>query len=158
WLERCEKLTQLGGPPETGPEPGLDPILFGPDPTARAKVFLEREQWDAAEAAFDEATRARPHNASIWLERGRFDTARLRPGQAARDFAQAIRRGPEDLSLRYAHVLSLLALGDEAGVRRACSELLDRFGAATAPGPANDVAWYCVLSPGAVADPEAPVR
>src|SRR5262249_39461878 len=70
WLERREQLTRLGGPPETGPEQRLDPILFGPDPTARARSFVERKQWDAAEAAFDEAMRARPFNISIILERG----------------------------------------------------------------------------------------
>ena len=70
WLERRERLMQLGGPPETGPEQRLDPILFGPDPTARARSFMERKQWDAAEAAFDEARRARPFNMSIVVERG----------------------------------------------------------------------------------------
>ena len=46
----------------------------------------------------------------------------------------------------------------EAGLRRACSELLDRFGSSTDSLTANDVAWYCVLAPDAVADREAPVR
>ena len=39
WLERRERLMRLGGPPETGPEQRLDPILFGPDPTARAEAL-----------------------------------------------------------------------------------------------------------------------
>src|SRR5262249_33728594 len=70
WLERRQQLMQLGGPPETGPEQRLDPILFGPDPTARAKGFMKRKQWDAAEAAFDEAMQARPLNLGIMMERG----------------------------------------------------------------------------------------
>ena len=37
WLARREQLMQWGGPPETGPDQRLDPILFGPDPTARAR-------------------------------------------------------------------------------------------------------------------------
>jgi Flp pilus assembly protein TadD len=65
---------------------------------------------------------------------------------------------PENLQIRYRHVLSLLALGDKAGLRRACSELLDRFGNSTDSDTANNVAWYCVLAPDAVADGEAPVR
>src|SRR5262249_38711234 len=70
WLAHRERLMQLGGPPETGLDQRLDPILFGRDPTARAKRFMERKQWDAAEAAFDEAVRARPFNIPILVERG----------------------------------------------------------------------------------------
>ena len=65
---------------------------------------------------------------------------------------------PRHLQFRYFHVLSLLALGDKAGLRRACSELLDRFDSSTDFRTANDVAWYCVLAPDALADREAPVR
>jgi dipeptidyl aminopeptidase/acylaminoacyl peptidase len=60
WFERRERLMQLGGPPDTGSEERLDSILHGPKPTARARSFLRRNQWEAAEAAFDEAMRARP--------------------------------------------------------------------------------------------------
>ena len=84
--------------------------------------------------------------------------ARGQPERAAADFAGAIHQLPGDLQIRYRHVLSLLALGDEAGLRRACSELLDRFGSSTGSLTANNVAWYCVLAPDAVADREAPVR
>jgi hypothetical protein len=77
---------------------------------------------------------------------------------AAADFGQAIHHLPEDLSIRYGHVLSLLALGDEAGVRRACSVLLDRFGSSIGSLTPNKVAWYCVLAPDAVTDREVPVR
>src|SRR5262249_29179215 len=70
WLESRDRLKQLGGPPETGPDQRRDPILCGPDPTARAKSFMERKQWDAAEVAFDEAMRARPFNIWIVVERG----------------------------------------------------------------------------------------
>jgi WD40 repeat protein/serine/threonine protein kinase/tetratricopeptide (TPR) repeat protein len=158
WLERRQRLTQLGGPPEMEADQRLDPILFGPDPTARARAWMERGRWDAAEAAFDEAVRARPDSAAIRLERGRFEMARGRPERAAAEFGQAIHHLPEDLQIRYGHVLSLLALGDEADLRRACSELLDRFGSSIGSLIANNVAWYCVLAPDAVADRVAPVR
>ena len=55
--------------------------------------------------------------------------------KAAADFDEAIRLRPENLQFRYIGVLSLLALGDKAGLRRACSDLLDRFGTVTNPGP-----------------------
>ena len=65
---------------------------------------------------------------------------------------------PENLGLRYSQVLSLLAWGDWPGLRRASADLLDHFGASTNHLIANNVAWYCVLGPDAVADREAPVR
>ncbi len=39
------------------------------------------------------------------------------------------------------------AAGDLDELRRACSDLLDRFGSTTAPGRANAVAWYATLAP-----------
>jgi eukaryotic-like serine/threonine-protein kinase len=39
WRGQCDRLTSLGGaPPEAEPRWRLDPILAGPDPTARAKA------------------------------------------------------------------------------------------------------------------------
>jgi tetratricopeptide (TPR) repeat protein len=61
--ERRDKLETEGGPPTTGPRWWLDPILpilFGPDPTARAKAWIERERWAEAAAAISEAVRLRP--------------------------------------------------------------------------------------------------
>ena len=124
----------------------------------RGRALMVRGQWDQAEAAFDEVVRARPYNASSWHGRGGFYMARGQPERAAADFETAIRRLPEALQLRYFRVLSLLAQGDKAGLRRACSELLDRFDASTNFLTANNVAWYCVVAPDALADREAPVR
>ena len=72
WRQRRDKLERQGGPPTTGPRWSLDPILFGPDPTARARAWMERESWAEAAAAFDEAVAARPVDTAILLERGRF--------------------------------------------------------------------------------------
>jgi roadblock/LC7 domain-containing protein len=58
WRERRAKLESQGGPHTTGPRWSLDPILFGPDPTARARAWMERKRWAEAEAAFDEAVAA----------------------------------------------------------------------------------------------------
>ena len=101
WLERRERLMQLGGPPETGPDQRLDPILFGPDPTARARSFMERKQWDAAEAAFDEAMRARPFNLSIVEERGDLYAKRGLWSEAAAYYARAVQQYPDVAPLHY---------------------------------------------------------
>ncbi len=74
---------------------------------------------------------------------------RLHPGNPDR---------AKNLGLRYCQALSLLAQGDQAGLRQACSDLLGRFGATADPQTANSVAWSCVLGPDSVADRKAPVR
>lgn len=158
WLTKHERLKALGGPPLTDVDPRLDPILFGPDPLARVRAWVQRGRWDAAEVAFDELMDARPYNAAHWLERGRFDLGRAQPAKAAAHFGQAILHLPEHLGIRHGQILSLLALGDEAGLRRACSDLLDRFGRSAGSQTANNVAWYCALAADAVADRGAPVR
>jgi tetratricopeptide (TPR) repeat protein len=99
WRERREKLESQGGPPTTGPRWLLDPILFGPDPTARARAWMERERWAEAEAAFDEAVAARPLDSAIRLERARFLAAHS-PGQKADDdFATAYILGDREPAL-----------------------------------------------------------
>jgi tetratricopeptide (TPR) repeat protein len=158
WRKRWEQLEKQGGPPETEGGPRLDPILFGTDPIARGRVLVERGRWAEAEAAFDEVVRARPYNASSWAARGRFRIARGEPERGSADLALAIRLEPENLQRRYSHALSLLALGDHAGMRQACGYLLARYGTASDPNIANNVAWDCVLAPGAVANRTAPVR
>jgi tetratricopeptide (TPR) repeat protein len=89
WRERRERLETQGGPPSTGPRWSLDPTLFGPDPTARARAWMERKRWAEAEAAFDEAVVARPLDTAILLERARFLAAHSQSQKADDDFARA---------------------------------------------------------------------
>ena len=201
WRERREKLETQGGPPTTGPRWSLDPILFGPDPTARARAWMERKRWAEAEAAFDEAVVARPLDTAILLERARFLAAHSQGQKADDDFArayilgnrepalldtisssesffrrvvaesagsaaplwanrgeslakrqlwteaaaaigEAVRLRPEDLAYRHHQILALLAAGDHAGLRRARTDMLDRFRMTTDPRDRpTDVAW-----------------
>jgi tetratricopeptide (TPR) repeat protein len=78
--------------------------------------------------------------------------------RSADDIAKSIESDPNNPSLRYLHVLTLLKAGNKAGVRRACEDLLKRFGNTTDPAQANSVAWNCVLAADAVADHKTPVR
>jgi tetratricopeptide (TPR) repeat protein len=64
--------------------------LYGPEPTARANAWIERGRWADAEAAFEEAVKARPEDGRIRWECGRFFAARSRPEEAAAQFAQAL--------------------------------------------------------------------
>jgi len=58
WLERRERLRQLGGQPKFDSRWLSDPILYGDDPTARGRAWTERKRWVEAEAAFSEVVRA----------------------------------------------------------------------------------------------------
>src|SRR5262249_51331943 len=99
WRERREKLETQGGPPTAGPRWSLDPILVGPDPTARARAWMGRKRWAGAEAAFAEAVAARPLDIASLLERARFLAAHS-PGQKADDdFARAYILGNREPAL-----------------------------------------------------------
>ena len=152
WLERRERLMQLGGPPETGPEQRLDPILFGPDPTARARSFMERKQWDAAEAAFDEAMRARPFNISIVVERGDLYAKRGLWSEAAAYYARAAQHYPGVAYLYYQLAIARLIAGDLPGYRSACAAMLDRFKTAEDLQATYRLAYACIYVPDAVTD------
>jgi WD40 repeat protein/serine/threonine protein kinase/tetratricopeptide (TPR) repeat protein len=158
WLERRERLMQLGGPPETGPEQRLDPILFGPDPTARAKSFMERKQWDAAEAAFDEATRARPFNISIALERGDLYARRGLWKEAAAYYEKTVEQYPEVAPLYEQLAVTRLLAGDLPGYRAACAGMLEHFKPIDDSTAAVRVADACSLAAAAVSDLTALVQ
>jgi eukaryotic-like serine/threonine-protein kinase len=89
WRERRETLKAQGGPPPTAQRWSLDPILFGSDPTARAKAWTERKRWAEAAAAFDEAVAARPLDSGVLVERARFLAAHSQGQKAEDDFTRA---------------------------------------------------------------------
>ena len=100
WREHRGRLASLGGVPEEAePRWRLDPIVFGPEPTARARAWVERKNWAMAEAAFNEAALARPLDAAVRLERAAFYTARSLPDKAEEDYARAYALGSRDPKL-----------------------------------------------------------
>ena len=99
WRERRERFEKLGGPPMWGPRWSLDAVLAGDAPTARARESVQRHHWAEAEKAFDEAVRARPYNADILLERGRFRLERGMSSGADDDFIEAFGLGKRDEEL-----------------------------------------------------------
>jgi WD40 repeat protein/tetratricopeptide (TPR) repeat protein len=99
WQEQRERLRRLGGPPQSDSSWLFDPILYGVDPTARARAWVERKCWAEAEAAFSEVISARPLRSSAWIQRGRFYAMRSQPEKAAADFVQALALGDRDPSL-----------------------------------------------------------
>jgi WD40 repeat protein/tRNA A-37 threonylcarbamoyl transferase component Bud32/tetratricopeptide (TPR) repeat protein len=93
WQERRESLRRVGGPPETDYGWLLDPVLSGPDPTARARGWIERGCWAEAETAFADVIRADPSLSSVWIERGRFYLMRSDLERASADFVRALALG-----------------------------------------------------------------
>jgi WD40 repeat protein len=165
WQERRRRLVQLGGPPPLDPAPRLDPILFGDEPAARGDALAERGLWDQAEAAYLEAARARPLDASwransAWTALTRFYIARGRPECAVAELGAAVSRWPDVLELRFWNCLALLAAGDRVGWEPAIADLLDRFQGPMHPRwqDADKVAYLCALGPRSIIDPEVPVR
>jgi WD40 repeat protein len=158
WRQRRDQLGQLGGPPPAGATRLLDPILFGPDPTAQARAWMDRKRWAEAEAAFDEAVRARPLSATVRDERSRFYLARSQPEAALRNASEAVALVPDDEQARYRQVMVLMATGDFEGLRSAIFELLKRFQGTTHRSTASRVAWLCALGSDAGRDPLVAVR
>jgi WD40 repeat protein/tetratricopeptide (TPR) repeat protein len=152
WLERRQQLMELGGPPETGPEQRLDSILFGLDPTARARSLIERKQWDAAEVAFYEAMRARPFNIGIMMERGDLYAKRGLWKEAAAYYATKVKQYPDVAPLHEQLAVTRLLAGDGPGYRAACREMLGRFKPIDDSTAAVCVAYACSLAGEAVSD------
>ncbi len=100
WRKKRDILRKKGGAPELDSSSLLDPILYGKDPTARAKAWVERQRWEEAEAAFDQAVRARPHRPSVWKERGLFFVQRSKPEKAAASFYRALVMGASEFEFQ----------------------------------------------------------
>jgi tetratricopeptide (TPR) repeat protein len=158
WLESRRRLEQLGGLSPADPVAMLDPILFGADPAARGDAWKARGFWDQAEAAYAEATRARPLNRSTWRALARWYIERDRPGRAAATLVEAIDLMPDDLELRLDLTRVLLWFGDRGALRKLNAAILDRFGTTSNAIVATSVAWACVLGPDATADLDHPIR
>jgi tetratricopeptide (TPR) repeat protein len=158
WLQRRDRLESLGGPPETGPDRRLDPILHGPDPTARARSFMDSKQWTDADAAFAEAIAARPFNMDILIERGELYSRRALWGKAAAYYATMVRRHPDIGPFHELLALARFLAGDPAGYRAACATMLERFRPIDNSITARRVATACTFGPAAVADISALIQ
>ena len=113
---------------------------------------MERKQWDAAEAAFDEAMRARPFNMSIVVERGDLYANRGLWSEAAAYYARAVKQYPDVAPLHEQLAVTRLLAGDLPGYRAACAGMLERFKPIDDSTAAVRVAYACSLAAKAVTD------
>src|SRR5262249_51167501 len=111
------------------------PVLFGPEPTARARRYLDM---------------------------GLFDVARRqgnlrRSDSAAAACAVALTYSPDDLRWHHRLMLTLLAAGDRQGACRARAEMLRRTGATDDASVGFAIAWSAALIPVEFDSPDFPV-
>ena len=122
---------------------------------SRARRFASDGEWDVAQAALLRAgdlPRGIPQDSTLLEQRGDVFALMGRWDQAAADYGEVAHRWPEEYANSRRQMLSLLAAGDQAGSRRAVSDLLERFGRTTEPRAAYNIAWACVVAPGPLAD------
>jgi tetratricopeptide (TPR) repeat protein len=133
----------------------------------QAVAAWHERQADAAERAGDwfalafhlkHLRSAEPDRPGYHTRWGRFCLAQGRPGEARAALARAVDRDGQGWQVWAWHAKACLAAGDGAGYRRACTELLDRFGQTQDLAVGNNVAWACAVGPGAAADLGPAVR
>jgi tetratricopeptide (TPR) repeat protein len=140
-------------------------VSVGLDATARVwdATPLPAEVLQAQESRYQQKqtelkARRDQSDAEVNVGDGRNHAQISRWDMSADEIKQSVEADPNNLLLRRQHILRLLEAGNKAGVRRACEDVLKRFGNTTHPAQAMSVARYCVLAPDAVADHEALVR
>jgi serine/threonine protein kinase/tetratricopeptide (TPR) repeat protein len=99
----------------------------------------------------------RPRNVPAHLFLGRALGGRGHFEEAAAVYRTAAELDPDEAGHHYCLALAQLATGDEAGYRKTCAALLDRFAQAEKPEAANWAAWTSVLRQDALSDPEGAV-
>ncbi len=111
-----------------------------------------------AEAAYGKAIDV--DAGSGWLKTSR-GLARARAGrwkEAIQDFVEGANLAPDDPLSRYWVAHAQIRLGDLAGFRSTCAELIKRFGTTDKPDVAVEVAFTCAIAAGSVNDFEHVLR
>jgi serine/threonine protein kinase/Flp pilus assembly protein TadD len=111
---------------------------------------LDFSEWAQAEADLNRALALRREHSSAWLARGEL-YARLNLWElAAADFQEAYQlQGSESTRSLYLHALLRLCVRDEAGYRKACQLMVQKFDDSHDPRAweKEDVAHACMLVP-----------
>ena len=124
---------------------------------SRGDAYNELDQWEQAITNYMKAVELNP-NANVWNKLGNIHAEFSQWDLADRDFGNAIEQDPEDLTGLRNHAILRLALGDPAGYRETCADMILKFESTSDLFAAHRVAWACSQLPAAVADPEVLVR
>jgi eukaryotic-like serine/threonine-protein kinase len=118
----------------------------------RADAYVRQGQFDNALADYDEALRLDPHmtpaianRALTLMEKGDLD-------RGVAELSKSLKSAPDQELYAFLRALALLATGHDEEYRKACGEMLKRFGQSQDVGKAHWTALACTVAPDAVAD------
>jgi serine/threonine protein kinase/Flp pilus assembly protein TadD len=118
----------------------------------RALRHERRKEWDRADVAYGRAAELAPDNATVFFSRGDYYGRRQLWEKAAADFERGLQLDPSDHRHWYHGATLRLQVGDRAGYRRYCREMLRRFGHAAQPEIIERTAKICLLAPEGIGD------
>jgi serine/threonine protein kinase/Flp pilus assembly protein TadD len=115
-------------------------------------------RWEDAIRHLDALLAADPTHWPDWRQRGSAHAHLGHWDKASADFARAAELRPDDSHRWYILAAAQLGAENEAGHRRTCSGMLERFGKTRDPRSCNSIAYACVVLPDAIEDKAALVR
>ncbi len=116
-------------------------------------------EWALAESDLTAAVKLRPDHSQVWFTRGAFYARLSLWDLAASDFQSAFQLNElGTANSLYLHALLRRYIGDEAGYRLACEQMIKRFGQNDDPRTCDDLARTCLLVDPPAIDPNRAVR
>jgi WD40 repeat protein/serine/threonine protein kinase/regulator of sirC expression with transglutaminase-like and TPR domain len=159
WVERGRCYAELGRWDEAAAAFARAMVLLPPDESPfgrRSQVGGELALWDKV---FDRVVELRPHDAHLWVARGRMNGRLRRWDRAAADYARVIdKRHVEGNEEMFENACLRLIVGDSRGYRRFCQQTVARAGDTKNTFAAFILARMCCLVPNATPDPSRAVR
>jgi WD40 repeat protein/tetratricopeptide (TPR) repeat protein/tRNA A-37 threonylcarbamoyl transferase component Bud32 len=131
-----------------------DPVLW----FIRGANYTATRQWEKAIADYSKVLDLQPNYLSALAARADAHAQVEQWDKAADDYARVIERAPPNPEMWHRLALLRLQLGDAAGYRATCADLLRRFNRLPNVELANTVAWTCALGPDALPDLSGPLR
>jgi tetratricopeptide (TPR) repeat protein len=116
------------------------------------------EELAQRDEVFDRVVKLRPGDALPWVARASYHARRGQWQDAAAATARVLELDASDHMSWYSEAVLRLQLGDVEGYRRACRQMLERFGQTKEAYVADRTAKTCLLMPDAVDDLKPVVR
>jgi tetratricopeptide (TPR) repeat protein len=113
---------------------------------------------DVQQKFFDLVTEASSLAPVNYVVRAMYDLHRQDWEEATADVDRYVQAAPDDTQAYYYRALLLASAGATEKYRRACDDLLRRFGQTTDPEQAYWTAWTCSLAPDSVSDFDGVIR
>jgi WD40 repeat protein/tetratricopeptide (TPR) repeat protein len=154
WLTRWREYRQRH--PGSGRIEPADPLSYH---WREADASEAARQWSAAIPHLDRLIAAHPMVGPLYARRGVAHAELEQWEKALADFTRASELRPDDVyAIGSSRARLCLAVGDEAGYRRVCADLLQRFGTGASLNNARQAVWTSVLRTDVVPDQSQLVR